>query len=105
MPRALLACLLAVAACTSAGDDPDGAVRIEPSSAELSVDGTVRFELEHADGHDIDAIFTVIGDGRIDATGLYLAPSTPTADLIEARSAADPEIVAVATVDVIDRRP
>jgi hypothetical protein len=75
-------------------------VTVSPATATLEPGGTQQFAAEVRHARDESVVWSVEGDGAIDAAGLYTAPGAAGFDLVIAASAAHPTALAEAAVTV-----
>jgi hypothetical protein len=77
-------------------------VRIDPPSARVETSGTVDFRAEVSGAPDTSISWSIAeSDGGSISAGHYVAPASPGVFRVEARSNADPRVVATATVETV----
>lgn len=105
--RGLPLAVLLVAACGNVSSSPpssDVALAVIPATATLAPDAAQSFQASVAGAADTAVSWTLqesTGCGSVDASGRYVAPSSPTVCHVVATSHADPTKRAAARVDVV----
>jgi hypothetical protein len=80
-------------------------VAVSPATATVEAGGTQQFVAEIRHARDESVVWSVEGDGAIDAAGLYIAPGAAGSATVRATSAADSAVTGQAAVTVAASGP